>query len=136
VSNPINARRVVRWTFDEFRYAFVHTTPEPEALDIYDTYVTPETGRIFFQVGLSVLAPRSPFVVDFDKADRGPLLLVAGGLDQIVPASLNRANYRKYRHSSAVTDFAEFPGRTHWIIAQAGWQEVAEHVDGWLRAHQ
>jgi hypothetical protein len=31
-----------------------------------------------------------------------------------------------------VTSFKEFPGRTHYIIGQENWQEVAEHIAGWL----
>jgi hypothetical protein len=45
---------------------------------------------------------------------------------------VNRRNHRAYRRSTARTDYREFPGRVHWIIAQDGWQEVAEHIAGWL----
>jgi alpha-beta hydrolase superfamily lysophospholipase len=62
-------------------------------------------------------------------------LLIAGGEDHIVPASVNRANFRKYRHSKAITDFAEFPGRSHLTIAQDGWEEVAEHALSWAENH-
>jgi pimeloyl-ACP methyl ester carboxylesterase len=132
IARPGNRRRVVLWTFEQFRYAFVHTLPEPEARAAYEAHVTPETGRIFFQVALSALDRDSPFAVDFARPDRAPLLLVAGERDRIVPAALNRANHRRYRRAPRPVDFAEFPGRTHWIIAQDGWEEVAGHVDGWL----
>jgi pimeloyl-ACP methyl ester carboxylesterase len=131
VANPANRRRVVRWSFEQFRYAFVNTLPESEARAVYDEFVTPETGRIFFQVALSALDRHSPFVVDFAKPDRAPLLLVAGERDHIVPAALNRANHRRYRRSPARTDFVEFAGRTHWIIAQPGWDEVAAYCADW-----
>ena len=45
---------------------------------------------------------------------------------------INRRNHRAYAKSGARTDFREFPDRTHWIIAQDGWQEVAEHAATWL----
>jgi hypothetical protein len=35
-----------------------------------------------------------------------------------------------------VTDYREFPGRTHWIIAQDGWLEVAEYARSWIEAHR
>ena len=60
--------------------------------------------------------------------------MVAGGVDRIVPASINRRNYHKYARSSAVTDFREFPGRSHWIIAQEGWEEVSGFIADWLKA--
>ena len=45
---------------------------------------------------------------------------------------MNRANVRHYRGCQVVTDFKEFPGRTHWLIASPGWEEVADYVIGWV----
>jgi pimeloyl-ACP methyl ester carboxylesterase len=124
--------RVVHWSFGEFRYGFVHTLPEAEARDAYDRHVVPESGRIFFQGALAPIDPRSPTRVNFSNGTRAPLLLIAGEKDHVVPPVVNRRNHHAYRRSTARTDFREFPGRVHWIIAQDGWQEVAEHIAGWL----
>ena len=34
----------------------------------------------------------------------------------------------KIAPTNAITSFAEFPGRSHLIVAQTGWEEVAEHA--------
>lgn len=128
-------RKVVHWSYKSFRYAFVHSLPEADARAAYDAHVTPETGRVFFQGGLSGFDRHSPASVDFRSGTRAALLIVAGADDHIVPASLVRRNHGKYAKSTAVTDFKEFPDRTHWIIAQDGWEEVAEYIGGWLAAH-
>jgi pimeloyl-ACP methyl ester carboxylesterase len=125
-------RRVVRWSFDEFRYGFVHTLPLAEARAAYDSQVVPESGRIFFQGAMAPIDPRSPARVNFANGTRAPLLLIAGKQDHVVPAVVNRRNYRAYARSAARTDFREFAGRVHWIIAEDGWQEVAEHIAAWL----
>ncbi len=52
-----------------------------------------------------------------------------------MPASVVRRNVRKYAGSAAVTDDREFPGLTHWIIAQEGWQAVADHALHWAETH-
>ena len=127
-------RRVVRWSFARFRYAFVHSLPPEEQRAAYDTQVTPETGRIFFEAAFQDLRRGGPSRVDFRNAKRAPLLIVAGADDRIVPLRVWRRNQRKYRGSGAITDFREFPGRTHWIIAQDGWQEVAGAIAEWLKA--
>ncbi len=44
-----------------------------------------------------------------------------------------QANVRAYRDSIATTDYKEFQGRTHFIIAQSGWQEVANYALDWVR---
>ncbi len=126
-------RKVVYWSFGNFRYAFVHSLPEAEARAAYEAHVTPETGRVFFQGAFAGFARHSPATVDFRNGARSPLLILAGADDHIVPASLVRRNYRKYAKSSAVTDFKEFRGRTHWIIAQQGWQEVAGFALAWIK---
>jgi len=127
-------RRVVRWSYRDFRYAFVHTLPEADARAAYDTQVVPETGRVFFQGALSVLDRHSPATVRFANLERAPLLLIAGTADHIVPASVVRRTYRRYRSAAAITDLREFPGRTHWIIAEPGWEEVARATAEWLEA--
>jgi len=124
--------RVVRWSFGEFRYGFVHTLPEGQAREAYDRHVVPESGRVFFQGALAPVNPASPTRVNFANGSRAPLLLIAGENDHVVPPAVNRRNHRAYRRSTARTDIREFAGRVHWIIAQDGWEEVAEHIAGWL----
>ena len=42
---------------------------------------------------------------------------------------------KHYRKSSAITEYKEFPGRSHYIIGQDGWEEVADYALDWaLRA--
>ena len=48
---------------------------------------------------------------------------------------MNRANARKYRGAPSPTDFHEFPGRSHWIIAERGWEEVADYALDWSEGH-
>jgi alpha-beta hydrolase superfamily lysophospholipase len=69
--------------------------------------------------------------VDFKKP-HPPLLLIAGLADNIIPASLIKATYTKYKRSPSVTDYKEFAGRAHFIIGQKGWEEVADSVNTWL----
>ena len=65
-------------------------------------------------------------------ASRAPLLITVASKDRAVDASTIRSNYRKYRHSPAVTELLEFPDRTHWLIAAPGWDEVADAILGWV----
>jgi pimeloyl-ACP methyl ester carboxylesterase len=129
---PFGWRRVLRLSFEDFCYAFVHTLGPADQRAAYDSLVVPETGRIFFQAALAPLDPRAATLVNFTNPKRAPLLLIAGSDDRIVPAAVNRANWRKYRWSPARTDFKEFPGRTHALIGQPGWDEVALYAAQWL----
>ncbi len=120
--------KVVRMSFRQFQYAFVNGLPLAEQRTVYERYVTPETGRIFFQTAIQSAAVK----VNFKNSGRAPLLLIAGERDTIVPASVNSANFRKYKHADAVTAWKEFPDRVHWIIGQDGCEEVADYAVNWL----
>jgi pimeloyl-ACP methyl ester carboxylesterase len=133
--NPANVRRAVPLDFEQFRYAFANTMTEREAREAFQLNAIPAPGRIVFQAGLANLNPRAVTKVDYRNDRRAPLLLIAGSEDHIVPASVNQANLRKYRRSTATTNFAEFPGRSHLIVAQTGWEEVAEHALTWAEKH-
>jgi pimeloyl-ACP methyl ester carboxylesterase len=124
--------RVVEQSFETFQYAFVNALPPDQQKAVYDRYVVPETGRIFFQAGLALMDPQNAVRVNFRNPSRAPLLLIAGEKDQNVPAAMNRSNYAKYNGSGARTDFKVFPGQCHWIIAQEGWEQVAGYISDWL----
>jgi esterase/lipase len=60
------------------------------------------------------------------------LLVVGAEKDNTVPASLARKQYEKYQRSAARTDWLEFEGRPHLLMAAEGWEEVAASIDSWL----
>lgn len=125
-------KKIVRMSFKQFQFGFVNTLPLKVQQAAYEAYVVPESGRLFFQATSAALDAHSPLAVNFHNATRAPLLLTAGTQDQTVPLSQVKANYRKYRQSPARTDFLTFEGRTHWLIKQEGWEEVARQIDAWL----
>lgn len=125
VLNPlIPASTPYYMTFEQFQYTFGNTLPPAEQRAAYDTQVVPESRRLC-RGGLTRAAR-----VDFKRA-RAPLLFIAGGKDHLLPASLNRTNYERYKKSPSVTDFKEFPGRTHYTIGEPGWEEVADYALTW-----
>ena len=124
--NPLARQGVpIAMSFSRFQYAFVNGLPLADQRAAYERYVVPESRRVPAQ-SLTRVAR-----VDFAKV-HAPLLLVGGSADHIIPASLNRRNHARYRRSPSVTDYREFPGRTHFIIGQRGWEEVAAAVASWL----
>ena len=125
-------KKIVHWKLKDFKYGFVHTMPEKEQEATYKKYVVPESGRVFWQAALAPF--NNSAYVNFNNSSRSPLLIIAGEKDQIVPAIIDRDNFKKYKNSKTRTDFKEFPGRVHWIIAEPGWEEVALYIDRWLKS--
>jgi pimeloyl-ACP methyl ester carboxylesterase len=122
--NPFLLNRPAMMTFEQFQYAFVNTLPLAEQRAAYDCYAVPESR------GVPTSSLGAAGKVDF-KRPRRPLLITAGEKDHIIPASLNRSNYKKY-HGPSITDFKEFPGRDHFLIGERGWEEVADYCLAWL----
>jgi dipeptidyl aminopeptidase/acylaminoacyl peptidase len=83
---------------------------------------------------LANLNPDAATKVDYGNDYRAPLLLIAGSEDHQAPVSMVRENFKRYARSSAITEFKEFPGRSHLIAIQEGWQEVAEYALSWALA--
>lgn len=133
--NPANAKRTYLFPFARWWRVFANSLTEPEARAAYRRYAIAAPGRAIFQAALSNFTPRSPATVNFANPRRAPLLFIGGGDDVIMPAALNRKNWGKYGKSPCVTEYKEFPGRSHFIIAEQGWEEVADYAATWATNH-
>jgi pimeloyl-ACP methyl ester carboxylesterase len=129
--NPANRRKAVPLTPAQFHYAFTNTLTAGESRQVYDRYHVPAASNVLFEGALANLNPKAPTKVDFTNPNRAPLLFLAGGADHVIPPAVNRENARKYRRSSALTAYREFPGRSHYTIGQPGWEEVADYALSW-----
>jgi pimeloyl-ACP methyl ester carboxylesterase len=134
LKSPANFHKAVELTPEQFHYAFTNTLSEADSQAAYERYAAPGPGRVLFQGALANLNPHSPAAVDF-KRDRAPLLLIAGGADNLVPAVIDRSAADQYAKSGAVTEYKLFPGRSHWTIAEPGWEEVADYALEWAARH-
>lgn len=56
------------------------------------------------------------------------MFFLSGSEDKINPSSTVRRIAERYRHA----DYDEFPGRSHWLIEEDGWQGIADRILQWL----
>jgi pimeloyl-ACP methyl ester carboxylesterase len=131
LSNPANNHRAEPLTPEQFHYAFTNTLSDEESLKVYQRYAVPGPDHVQFQAAFANFNPNAATAVDFRNDSRPPLLLISGGKDHISPASVVKANYNLYRKSNAVTDYKEFPERSHYTLGQPGWEEVADYALDW-----
>jgi pimeloyl-ACP methyl ester carboxylesterase len=130
--NPLNYWRTIMLTFEQFKHALANTMTDAEALRVYDTQVIPGPGRPIFQAVFANFVPQAATTVNRLNYTRAPLLLISATHDNLVPATLNEKNYQLYKHSTATTDYAVFADRSHLIVVQQGWQDVAEYAITWV----
>lgn len=115
-------------SFTQWQYAFTNGMPEEEQRAYYDKLVVPESRQVLRA------ALKKQGKIDFRKA-HAPLLFVAGSTDNIIPASLNKKNYKKYiKHQpeGSVTEYKEFEGRNHLAMSQPTWKEDADFILQWI----
>jgi len=136
LNNPAKRHRAVPFTAEQFHYAFTNTLSEEESAQVYERYHIPTPGSWVWGAILANLMPgHQDTWVNFENNDRAPLLFIAGGEDHIMPASVNKSNAKRYGKSSALTEYKEFPGRSHYTVGQHGWEEVADHALTWAIEH-
>lgn len=132
LNNPANRHRAVGFTPEQFQYAFTNTLSDEESVKVYERYHIPAPGSWVWGGVLANFQPGHQATwVDYGNGDRAPLLFIAGGDDNIMPAAVNRSNFNKYEKSKAVTAYEEFPGRSHYTVGQKGWEEVADYALSW-----
>jgi non-heme chloroperoxidase len=126
LANPLNRRRAVTLSYAQFRYAFANAVSEAEARSLYETFAVAAPGAPLFQAAFANLDPRTEAKVDSQNATRGPLLIISGEQDHIVPWALANAAYKRQARNPGVTEITEIPGRGHALTIDSGWREVAE----------
>ncbi|MFD6530941.1 alpha/beta hydrolase [Streptomyces sp. NPDC060184] len=126
---------VVRLSPEHFHRFFANTVTAEESDRLFERYAVPAPRRLLTDIGClgTVRDPRA--TADTDNARRGPLLLISGQEDRLVPDAVTRAVYKQYGDSTAVTDLKQFADRAHSLTVDNGWRFVADYVLAWLDEH-
>ncbi|HEV7659697.1 MAG TPA: alpha/beta hydrolase [Allosphingosinicella sp.] len=123
---PNGWNRPYEFTRERFGRLFANAAPPVLVDQAYERYVIPAPGKIFHQAAFW-----SGTRVDPGRRTQ-PLLITGGTEDRLISLHLSRAAYRRQRRAPARTDYAEFPGRSHFLIAEPGWEDVAGHALSWI----
>lgn len=133
LGNPANRNRAIPLTFDQFRYAFANAVSEAEAMELYETFAVPASGKPLFQAATANLNPWTEVKVDTKNPDRGPLLIISGEKDNTVPWSIANASYNQQKRNQNVTEIVKMPNRGHALVIDSGWREVADKALAFVR---
>jgi len=110
------------------RYA--NAAPVALQHETWSRYVVPTSGRIIHQAAFQRGTRIDP------RRRRQPLLITAGDKDRLVTPRLSRAAFRIQRRASVPTNFIAFPGRSHLLVAEPGWEAVARACIAWDAPHR
>ncbi len=121
-------KRPARQKFEEAAYSILHLLPEEEQRETFGRFVY-ESGRAASEIGFWLFDRRKAASVDEAKVTC-PVLVIGAAKDRITPVSVVRQVAEKYR---GVSTYKEFAGHAHWVVAEPGWEEIAQYIDEWIR---
>jgi non-heme chloroperoxidase len=126
-------RRAIMPTAAQFHRRFANAVDKAESDELYRRYVIPAGSRPLVQAVIAS-GPRRRGARPWEAANRGPLLLVSGGRDALIPERSTGALERRYRQAwpDQVSDHQVFPGRGHSMVVDARWRDVAYFCLDWL----
>jgi len=140
--NPFRKNKASQLSKTHFHFTFGNDLSRAESDKEYELNAIPSFNRVFFEGVAGALNEKGGAShVEYGRPERAPLLVIAGEIDHVVPPAIAKAIVKKYRAgaaktgSSAVVEYKEFPGRTHRIVSQKGWEEVADYALDWAVAH-
>lgn len=120
-------KKIHTMSFNGFARTFANGLPADQMRATYEEQIVPAPGRIYFQAALGVGNG-----LRFSNPRRAPLLLVGGEADRTSTVSMVKTMCRRHSRSPSRTDLLTFPGRSHWLIAEPGWEEVADGLHRWI----
>ena len=131
LGNPFSRRKATPMTEKQFRYAFGNTLDEAASKAAWQRYSVPAANRVLWNGAFANLSPRTAAKVDFGNDDRAPLLFIGAEKDHVVPAKVGRKLAKKHGKSQALTEYKEYPGRSHFLAGEPGWEEIADYALDW-----
>ncbi|MCU1552229.1 MAG: Lysophospholipase [Glaciihabitans sp.] len=127
LTHPGNIRKGVSLTLEQFTFGWANNLSAEEAKHLYETFHVPAAGAPLFEAATANFNPFSgETAVDSKNPDRGPLLIIAGALDNTVPLAITHASYKIQAKNPGVTEIVELPGRGHSLVIDSGWKDVAQ----------
>jgi non-heme chloroperoxidase len=133
IGNPANHGRAVPLTYEQFRYSFANAVSEEEAKELYSTYAVPGSGVPLFQAATANFNPWTDAKVNSKNPERGPLLIIDGERDHVVPWAIANASFKKQKRNPGVTEIVKVPNRGHSLTIDHGWADVADTALAFVR---
>ncbi|MFD4294461.1 alpha/beta hydrolase [Rhodococcus sp. NPDC058532] len=120
-------------TADTYHAGFASAVTREESDALFEAHSIPGPARPLFQAAFANIVG-GPTKID-TRSSRGPLLLVAGGADRMVPEPIVQSAYNIQRRNTGATEYRVLPDRGHSLAADRGWREVADLALDFLDRH-
>lgn len=121
-------KKAVAPTRETAFYSVFNNMPFNQQEELF-SFMTPESGKAIFEIGLALMDTKRASKIDFSKVE-APTLIISGSLDKIVPKSIVKKIAKKYPNST----YKNFDNFAHWLLEEPGWEEGADFIEKWLKS--
>jgi pimeloyl-ACP methyl ester carboxylesterase len=121
-------------TAESYHKGLANVLSRTESDRLFQAYSIPAPALPLRQVALANATLPSDTSVD-TRSERGPLLIIAGSADRMLPAPSAYWAYKIQRRNAGVTQLSIFDNRGHSLFTDHGWREIADTTLMFL-AHQ
>jgi len=108
-------------SFKKWQHYFTNEMCFEEQKTTYEKLVIPESQRVFCAIFSNTAK------IDFKKK-HAPILFLSGSEDHFVAASIQYANFKKYKNIHSITCYKEFKDNQHLVLKQQNWDCIAEFM--------
>jgi len=135
LSNPFGKNGAKALSKGHFHYTFGNDLSRAESDKLWEEFAVNSYNRVFFEGVAGAFNEKGGVShVDYARPERAPLLLIAGSIDHVVPPAIVNAIYAKYT-GPAIVEKKQYEGRTHRLVSQDGWEEIADYALNWAVSH-
>ncbi|HEY3193467.1 MAG TPA: alpha/beta hydrolase [Solirubrobacterales bacterium] len=124
--NPLNRGRAIALTLDQFKYGWANALTDVEGKQLYETYHVAAPAVALMQMANANVNPWTEAKLNPKNPERGPLLIIDGEKDHVVPWAIANASYKRQSRNPGVTEIVQMPNRGHSLTIDSGWREVAQ----------
>lgn len=136
--NPLSRNGAKPISKGHFHFTFGNDLSRAASDLLWEEYAVDSYNRVMFE-GVSSARDEEHGItrVDYARADRAPLLIITGGIDHVTPPAIGVATVEKYNSTSspAIVEYRNYSGRTHRLVSQTGWEEIADYALDWADGH-
>ena len=138
LSNPFGINGAKPLSKRHFHFTFGNDLPRSESDRLWEEFAVNSYNRVFFEGVTSLPNEKGGITrVDYARAERAPFLVITGEIDHVVPPAAGKAIVKKYQKAGGgLVEYKEYAGRTHRLVSQPGWEEIADDALDWAVAHQ
>lgn len=128
IMNPFKGDEIMPMDEKTFKGAFANTLSDEQLPIEYEKTATHDSRNVL----RGCMGEHGKVDVDMPHV---PMFFIAGEEDQIIPSELVEKNSKAYTDEVSIAEYKNYPGRSHYICNEPGYEEVLADVASFIERY-